>query len=159
MSTDATISKTFEFSASHQLVGLEDTHPCSRLHGHNYVVEVSLTGTTNHVGFVMDYRDLGFVKHYVDEYLDHQHLNNMVPGNPTAENLAAHLLDLIMGQLRDEWPEEAARIWRVTVGVSETPKTWARVSTSSPVERPLTPEELDADRYRWNFAHDGRGRA
>lgn len=159
MTTEATISKIFEFSASHQLTGLEDEHPCSRLHGHNYAVEVSLTGTTDYVGFVMDYRNLGFVKEFVDETLDHQHLNNMVSGNPTAENLATYLLDFVMEELREHWPEDAARISKVTVGVSETPKTWARVTTASPVERALSPEELDADRYRWNFEHDGKGRA
>src|SRR5215468_9371730 len=33
-----TISKFFEFSAAHHLTGLPDDHPCSRVHGHNYVV-------------------------------------------------------------------------------------------------------------------------
>jgi len=37
-----TISKQFTFSASHQLLNLCDSHPCYRLHGHNYIVEVEL---------------------------------------------------------------------------------------------------------------------
>ncbi|HBU96439.1 6-pyruvoyl trahydropterin synthase family protein, partial [Thalassospira lucentensis] len=39
-----TITKQFAFSASHQLAGLDADHPCSRLHGHNYIVEVELKG-------------------------------------------------------------------------------------------------------------------
>ena len=34
------ISKEYHFSASHQLHDLPEDHPCHRLHGHNYVVEV-----------------------------------------------------------------------------------------------------------------------
>ena len=37
-----TIAKTFYFSASHVIGGLPPEHPCSRLHGHNYEVEVIL---------------------------------------------------------------------------------------------------------------------
>ena len=36
------ITKEFHFSASHQLFGLREGHPCARLHGHNYVVVVEL---------------------------------------------------------------------------------------------------------------------
>ena len=36
------ISKEFYFSAAHALFGLPDDHPCTRLHGHNYVVTVHL---------------------------------------------------------------------------------------------------------------------
>jgi 6-pyruvoyltetrahydropterin/6-carboxytetrahydropterin synthase len=37
-----TIAKRFAFSASHVIGGLSVDHPCGRLHGHNYEVEVSL---------------------------------------------------------------------------------------------------------------------
>ena len=36
------ISKRFSFSASHQLGHLPEGHPCARLHGHNYDVEVEI---------------------------------------------------------------------------------------------------------------------
>jgi 6-pyruvoyltetrahydropterin/6-carboxytetrahydropterin synthase len=35
-----TIAKRFAFSASHVIGGLPTDHPCARLHGHNYEVEV-----------------------------------------------------------------------------------------------------------------------
>ena len=37
-----TITKRFAFSASHIIGGLPNGHPCARLHGHNYEVEVVL---------------------------------------------------------------------------------------------------------------------
>ncbi|MFI6697695.1 6-pyruvoyl trahydropterin synthase family protein [Streptomyces sp. NPDC050509] len=51
------ISKEFHFSASHQLDGLPEDHPCGRLHGHNYVVALELSAPTDGLdttGFVRD---------------------------------------------------------------------------------------------------------
>jgi len=45
-----TISKDFEFSAAHHLEGLDPEHPCSRVHGHNYVVRLELTGPVSGPG-------------------------------------------------------------------------------------------------------------
>lgn len=111
------ISKDFEFSAAHVLSGLPDDHPCSRMHGHNYIVRVSLSAPLNPVGFVRDYRELGQFRKYLTELCDHRVLNDRMPDgvNPTAENLAY----LFLSYLRDYFPEVVA------VGVSETPKTWA----------------------------------
>ena len=119
----ATISKTFDFAASHRLDGLPEDHPCSRLHGHNYVVKVTITGDVDPVGFVIDYRQLAPVKTYLDEKLDHRHLNDVLDFNPTAEHLAAHLA----GHVRTLVPG-ITYAHEVTVAVSETPKTWAEVS-------------------------------
>jgi len=56
------IGKAFTFSASHRLT-LEEAHPCSRLHGHNYIVEIELcSGDLDRRGFVVDYRDLSELK-------------------------------------------------------------------------------------------------
>jgi len=110
------IRKQFTFSAAHHLRGLPATHPCSRQHGHNYVVEVVLrSDTLNTVGFVRDYRELDKLKHVIDTDWDHKDLNDIVKFNPTAENLAKWLFDFC----KSNWPETHA------VRVSETPKTWA----------------------------------
>lgn len=123
----ASITKRFEFSASHNLVDLPDGHQCGRMHGHNYAVEVTLTGRTDRVGFVLDYGALAPFGRFLDESLDHRHLNGLgVLGgmNPTAENLALAL----MIELEACVPTEARpRIHSMEVAVSETPKTWARV--------------------------------
>ncbi len=110
------ISKQFSFSASHILGGLPDGHPCTRLHGHNYVITLHLkTEKLDNAGFVRDYRALQFVKDYIDTHLDHRHLNDILPLNPTAEHLAKYLFDIF----KKELPELFA------VEVSETPKTSA----------------------------------
>lgn len=111
------ISKEFSFSASHSLLGLTADHPCTRLHGHNYVVTIHLKSEKlNENGFVIDYHDLKPIKKYIDSKLDHRHLNDiMAPLNSSAENLAKMLYDTF----KPEFPELYA------VEVSETPKTTA----------------------------------
>jgi 6-pyruvoyltetrahydropterin/6-carboxytetrahydropterin synthase len=110
------ISKQFSFSASHILEGLPHEHPCSRLHGHNYVITVHLKAKEpNNVGFIRDYRELDNVKRYIDRELDHRHLNDVLPFNPTAESIAKYLYDVFAKAI----PELYA------VEVSETPKTTA----------------------------------
>lgn len=118
-----TISKDFAFSASHQLHGLRDGHPCGRLHGHNYVVRISLTGSTlNSHGFIVDYGDLAPFSKWVDTTLDHRHLNDVLDMQPSAENMAR----LFAGTLRLMVPIPDGV--SVKVAVSETPKTWAEWS-------------------------------
>ncbi len=111
------ISKQFAFSASHQLMGVPEGHPCSRLHGHNYIVEIELSGETlNEAGFVRDYLELGELKKYIDDVLDHRHLNEVLGDDlVTAERLAKHLFYWSL----ERWPEVTA------MRISETPKTWA----------------------------------
>ena len=109
-----TISKQFNFSASHIIEGLPEQHPCSRLHGHNYVVELVLAAEElNATGFVVDYNELVVFKNMIDETLDHRHLNDVLIGPTTAESIAKYLYD------------HAKHIWHevISVSVSETPKT------------------------------------
>lgn len=126
-----TITKDFAFSASHVLGGLPEGHQCGRLHGHNYVVRVGLTGEQlDETGFIVDYGALSPIKARIDAW-DHRHLNGeppfatrMIGGalNPTAENMAAHLADALAGLvLASGW----RNVTGVSVAVSETPKTWA----------------------------------
>jgi len=108
------ISKQFTFSASHIIEGLPDGHPCSRLHGHNYNVELVLEAAAlNATGFVVDYNELSVFKEMIDNTLDHQHLNDVLDGATTAESIAKYLYD------------HAKSLWQevVAVSVSETPKT------------------------------------
>ncbi|MGB0720228.1 MAG: 6-carboxytetrahydropterin synthase QueD [Bdellovibrionales bacterium] len=109
------ISKQYHFSASHILHGLAADHPCSRLHGHNYIVEVELRSETlNAAGFVRDYRELDALKRYIDDDIDHRHLNDVLgENNTTAELLAKHFYEWC----KSRWPEVSA------VRVQETPKT------------------------------------
>jgi 6-pyruvoyltetrahydropterin/6-carboxytetrahydropterin synthase len=111
------ISKEFAFSSSHVLSHLAPDHPCARLHGHNYVVRVDIESPClDDRGFCqVDYRELDGFKRFIDDTLDHRHLNDVLPVRTTAENIAKYLFT----KAREFSP------FVVAVGVSETPKTWA----------------------------------
>jgi len=111
-----TIAKRFSFSASHQLDYLPESHKCSRLHGHNYTIELVLQACSlNDFDFVVDYGDLGPLRSLIADELDHRHLNDAIPYRPTSENLARWLFE----RTWELWPSVIA------VRVSETPETWA----------------------------------
>jgi 6-pyruvoyltetrahydropterin/6-carboxytetrahydropterin synthase len=115
------ISKEFNFSASHLLTGLPDDHQCARLHGHNYIVRLVLADSLlNEVGFVRDYGELKQFKTFVDDVLDHRHLNDVFDFNPTAENMARQLFLMF----KPVYPQLAC------VQISETPKTWAEYANA-----------------------------
>jgi 6-pyruvoyltetrahydropterin/6-carboxytetrahydropterin synthase len=111
------ITKEFHFSASHQLAELHEDHPCTRLHGHNYIIKVECKNAVlNNVGFVYDYRGMDIIKKWIDDHLDHRHLNDVFDFNPTAENMAFWFYQLFKSML-----------WCVSaVEISETPKTNCR---------------------------------
>jgi 6-pyruvoyltetrahydropterin/6-carboxytetrahydropterin synthase len=96
------ISKQFQFSASHILEGLPDEHPCSRLHGHNYSVELVLESETlSDVGFIVDYNELKEFDDLLRERYDHRHLNDVVSFQPSAELLARHFYLMA----KERWPQ------------------------------------------------------
>ena len=110
------IWKKFRFSASHRLVGLPDDHQCARLHGHNYLVEVELSAEgLDPTGFVRDFGELKPIKEFIDREWDHRHLNDVLPMNPTAENMANHLY----WEFHRHFPEISA------IRVQETETSWA----------------------------------
>lgn len=113
-----TISKEFHFSASHVLEGLEPGHPCGRLHGHNYTIKVFLSGQQEEpAGFIQDYRELDPIKKFIDDELDHKHLNDVFPNmNPSVENMSQE----IFHRFKPLFPK------LVAIEMSETPKTNCR---------------------------------
>lgn len=82
----ATITKEYHISAAHCLPNHKnpDGTPgqCSRLHGHNYKFEVSLTGVVDPItGFVMDF---GILKNLLDRVIgpwDHRFLSHLSEGD------------------------------------------------------------------------------
>lgn len=110
------IWKEFKFSASHQLDGLPAEHQCSRLHGHNYVIELELESERlDSVGFIVDFGELKVFKNWIDNLLDHRHLNDVLLFNPTAENMAKFIFD--------QWVKEFPQLKEVRV--RETDTSWA----------------------------------
>ena len=115
------VSKRFGFSASHVLHGLGDDHPCSRLHGHNYEIEVlAEAADLDQRGFVVDFREFDEVKRWVDATLDHRHLNDVLEGQPSAEGIARFVYEWCRNQLPAPVAERivAVRAW-------ETPRAYA----------------------------------
>jgi 6-pyruvoyltetrahydropterin/6-carboxytetrahydropterin synthase len=115
------IGKRFTFDAAHVLASLPDGHKCGRLHGHTYTVEIELTASQlTSPGFVTDFGDLAPFLRYLDERIDHRHLNEVLDVEPTSENLAEHFFTWCVTHLEPGIP---GRVTAVRVG--ETPASWA----------------------------------
>ncbi len=111
------IMQAFTFEAAHRLPRVKETHPCYRLHGHSYRVELRLEGPLDREsGFLIDFFEIEAAFGPLLKQLDHYCLND-VPGleNPTAENIAVWIWERVEGAL----PSLAA------VRVFETPDCWA----------------------------------
>ena len=92
---EITVNKSF--SAAHIIKDIGGK--CEELHGHNFIVEVTLAAETlNKEGLLIDFR---MVKGWLDELfeaLDHKYLNEhpyFRNVNPSAENLARFIFDKI----------------------------------------------------------------
>lgn len=86
------VKKRLEISAAHRLA-LSYESKCSQLHGHNWIVTVECKAETlNEDGMVVDFTH---IKRLVQDRLDHAVLNDVLPFNPTAENLAKWIADTV----------------------------------------------------------------
>lgn len=79
------IQKTIEISACHSL-RLDYESKCRRMHGHNWTITLYCSARKlDRNGMVEDFTH---VKERIKAALDHQNLNEVLPFNPTAENIA-----------------------------------------------------------------------
>jgi len=79
------VSKRLEISAAHSL-SLNYKSKCANMHGHNWTITVYCRAEKlNENGMVTDFSG---IKETICSKLDHANLNEVLPFNPTAENIA-----------------------------------------------------------------------
>lgn len=135
------ITRRFEFDAAHRVLG--HSGKCRFLHGHHYVVEISIRAfKLDSLDMVLDFSDLkSQVGGWINEHWDHNILLHSddplllvkFPGevfaernpyvfhdkNPTAEVMAQFLHQ----KFEDQWKDVGASLSHVRV--YETPNCWA----------------------------------
>lgn len=130
-------SQKFEFSASHRLHNPSLDEQANRAlygkcnnphgHGHNYELQVTLTGVPDSSGLIISPAQLeSIVTEKVIRKLDHKNLNAEVEEFrqtiPSVENIAR----VIHGLLKPALDSGTTRLASITVW--ETPKTWCEYS-------------------------------
>ena len=107
-----------QFAAAHQLREFEGG--CENLHGHNWKVEVYVTGEQlAKNGLLVDFRLIKEATRRALGELDHRFLNDLEAfqtQNPSSENIARHLFESLSAQLK----QEGVKVSRVTAWESDT---------------------------------------
>ncbi|MBY0356004.1 MAG: 6-carboxytetrahydropterin synthase [Rickettsiales bacterium] len=135
-------TRRLEFDAAHRV--MEHESKCKFLHGHRYVVEATFEAT--HLDALDRVIDFGVIKEvlgaWIDENWDHATILNekdrllgqaienhtkqtiyWLNGNPTAEKMAAYLLEVICPKLF-----VGTQVRCVVLRLHETPNCYAEVS-------------------------------
>jgi 6-pyruvoyltetrahydropterin/6-carboxytetrahydropterin synthase len=85
------ITKEFLFDAAHYLTNYKGK--CEKLHGHTYKLHVTLKGSVQKSGMVIDFAEFKkIVEEHVLNKLDHTLLNDILK-KPSAENLVIWIWD------------------------------------------------------------------
>jgi len=106
-----------KFAAAHQLAMVGSK--CENLHGHNWKVEVHVSGeNTDRAGVLLDF---GIIKKHVRDImslLDHKYLNDLEyfqQNQPSSENIAR----LIAAELQKRIENQPVRVSRVSAWESD----------------------------------------
>lgn len=144
-----TITRRLEFDAGHRIP--DHKSQCRNLHGHRYVLEITLVGEvireegSSDNGMLMDFSDVkALAKQYLVDVWDHAFLAyekdtavreflDSLPGHktviissiPTVENLAQTAFDILKPVYRDRYGT-GLRLKKVVL--HETPNCWAEVT-------------------------------
>jgi 6-pyruvoyltetrahydropterin/6-carboxytetrahydropterin synthase len=105
------------FAAAHQLREFQGA--CENLHGHNWKVEVYLTGENlGREGILMDFGEMKKATKEALDTLDHHFLNELETfkdSNPSSENIARHIFKYLSGKLN----RDGIRVSKVTAWESD----------------------------------------
>ena len=83
----------FHLQCARRLPALPASHPCARMHGHSFRIELTVSGDLDPVlGWVIDFAEFEAAWQPIHDALDHRTLND-IDGldNPTSEHLARWL--------------------------------------------------------------------
>ena len=129
-----TLTSTFAFSSAHRLDSSElddqakqETYgPCLRIHGHNYHLEIAVTGDYNpQTGFFCNVMELkAIVNRLIVNPWDHRLLNDITPftdGIATMERIALVIRNTLIG------PLAAAGMTIDSIRLGETPEHWVTI--------------------------------
>lgn len=104
MSANYTLKILADFAAAHTLRNYPGD--CSRMHGHNWKIEVEVTATSlNEHEMGMDFKTIKTATRELAKTLDHRYLNDIPPFdvvNPTAENIAQHFYQNLSATLNND---------------------------------------------------------
>ena len=146
-----TITRKLEFDAGHRIP--DHNSQCRNLHGHRYVLEITLTGqVVDHDGqadngMIMDFSDVkNLARESLVDLWDHAFLVyekdaqvkdflNSLPNHktvvlnrvPTVENLAKIAFDILKPVYRDRY---ATGLSLTKIKLFETPNCWAEINSA-----------------------------
>ena len=107
-----------QFAAAHQLRGFHGK--CEQLHGHNWKVEVFVSGNTlGEDGLLIDFGAIKEATREAIEELDHKFLNELAAfekKNPSSENIARYIYDNLCNRLNND----NVKVSRVSAWESDT---------------------------------------
>ena len=105
-----------DFAAAHQLTMVGQK--CENLHGHNWIVEVYVTGEQlNPAGVLVDFGDIKKHVRMIMTELDHKFLNELEPFKgiqPSSEQIAIYIAHRLQDCLKEEALNETIRVSRVS---------------------------------------------
>jgi 6-pyruvoyltetrahydropterin/6-carboxytetrahydropterin synthase len=97
----ARLTKDFRFESAQTLPNVPPTHKCGRMHGHSFLMEITVEGEVNPAtGWIYDHAEISKAMNPLVEMLDHAYLNE-IPGleNPTIELMAGWFWQKLAPQL------------------------------------------------------------
>ena len=134
-----TCTRRIEFDAAHRII--DHNSKCKMLHGHRYIVEATfIANKLDKLGMIIDFNTIkNILGKWIDKNLDHNTILNIkdkelgkaiskttnqkiyyMNKNPTAENIAYHLLNDICPQLFTQYDSKCVKI-----KIFETPNCYA----------------------------------